>query len=185
MPDTAVASTAPDLPAAWRGILQPGEKILWQGHPSSRLHFRASQISTMLFGVVFAGFALFWMIAASQAGGIFWMFGLLHFSIGLMIMAEPVLLASYQRAHSFYTLTNRRAFIGSDFPIVGRKLSSYPITATTKLDLALDKESSIYFARREKRRHFHFGDNRIGFEYIDDVARVFSLMSSIQRGEQS
>ncbi|MFV0300318.1 MAG: aspartate carbamoyltransferase catalytic subunit [Paracoccus sp. (in: a-proteobacteria)] len=169
---------------AWAGILAEGEEILWQGRPSTRLHLRARQIPTMLFGVLFACFALFWMIGASQAGGIFWMFGLIHFSVGLAMITEPALYPAFRRRRSFYTLTNRGAFIGTDLPVQGRKLNAYPITPATRLELEITEPGSVYFARSERRRRFSFGNRRIGFEYIPDATAVYALLSSIQKGTE-
>ena len=120
--------------AGWEGILDKNEKILWQGRPDAKLRLRASKLVGVVFGLVFAGFALFWMIAASFAGGFFWMFGLLHFFVGLGVAAGALYGSSWRRKHSWYTLTDRRAFIATDMPFRGRSLKSYPITRDTILD---------------------------------------------------
>ena len=62
-------------PAGWEGILDTGETILWQGRPDGKIVLRPANTATFVFGLAFAGFALFWMIMASTAGGFFWAFG--------------------------------------------------------------------------------------------------------------
>ena len=106
----------------WEQILDKGEKILWQGRPDISIHFKPANIVPMIFGGIFAGFAVFWMVMAASTGGFFWMFGLLHFAVGMMLAVGPLLWGPYKRAHTWYTLTNRRAIISTDLPLPGRRL---------------------------------------------------------------
>lgn len=57
------------MQSGWEGILADGEEILWQGRPSINMSNNSRRIPAMIFGLFFAGFALFWMVLASQAGG--------------------------------------------------------------------------------------------------------------------
>lgn len=165
----------------WAGILDDGETILWQGRPDGAVSLSVANVMTSLFGLAFAGFALFWMIMASQAGGFFWMFGLLHFSVGLGLAAGPIFWDAYRRRHTWYTLTSQRAFIATDLPLKGKSLDSYPITDDTPLSLVDGPPTTIYFAaglRRGsngKKRH-----TKIGFERIAEGREVFRMMRQIQ-----
>ena len=58
-------------PEGWDGILDEGEDIRWQGRPGTKVVWKIGHIFSVLFGLAFAGFALFWMIMASRAGGFF------------------------------------------------------------------------------------------------------------------
>jgi len=133
-----------------------------------------------LFGLAFSGFALFWMVMASAAGGFFWMFGLIHFSVGIGIGVVPVFLDNFTRRHTWYTLTKRRAFIASDLPLVGRRLKSYPINASTHLTLEERPLPNLYFA--EEFRRTKNGSRRIdiGFEAIAEAKEVLAKMRTIQ-----
>ncbi len=167
----------------WAGLLDEDETILWQGRPDGAVTFSVTNIPASLFGLAFAGFALFWMIMAAQAGGFFWMFGLIHFSVGLALAGGPVFWDAFRRRHSWYTLTDRRAFIATDMPIRGKRLESYPIGPTTELSLVDDPLSTVYFAaglRRGangKKRHA-----KIGFERIEAGREVFRMIRDIQSG---
>ena len=97
---------------SWDGILDPGEKILWQGRPGTRIALTSQDYAIMGVGGVFTGFALYWMAAPFRQGDRFWMFGLLHFSVGLGIALWPLTGAPFIRSRSWYTLTDRRAFNG-------------------------------------------------------------------------
>ncbi len=168
---------------SWEGILDTGEKVLWQGRPDTRIIVRARHVVSFVFGIAFAGFALFWMVMAAQGGGLFWMFGLLHFFVGLGVAVGGVVWSAWRRRHTWYTLTSRRAFIATDIPFKGRSLKSYPITASTVLDYDGGDPASIMFdheMRRSKNGQYRVD---VGFERIEGGAEVYRLMRTVQEGQ--
>jgi hypothetical protein len=169
---------------AWDGILDADEEIIWQGRPNPSFTFKPSMIFTTLFGMVFAGFALFWMIAASAAGGYFWMFGLIHFTVGVGVIAGSVLFPSFKRRRTWYTLTNRRAFIASVMPLFGKRLKSYPITADTPIEFQDNRIPSVMFATETKRGKNSTYTVPIGFEHIHDAREVLTLLRSVQKDQK-
>lgn len=114
----------------WDHILAHDEEILWQGRPSGRLRIPPGHLPKAIFGLVYALFAVVWIslaltIAADTTGGIgflFPLFGLPFVLIGLWMMIGIPVWNAILRRNSFYTLTNRRGFIGSDLPVFGRHL---------------------------------------------------------------
>jgi hypothetical protein len=168
-------------PAGWDGILDANEAILWQGRPNGDLVWKPGNWVTMVFGVAFAGFALFWMIMAAQAGGLFWAFGLIHFFVGLGIAIGPPFWNAWRRRHTWYTLTDRRAFIATDMPLVGRRLKSYPVTDETVLEFTPEEPATIFFAHEYKRGKNGSYRVGIGFERIDDGHDVFAKFRKIQK----
>jgi len=171
-------------PAGWEGILDTGEKILWQGRPDGKIVFRPANIVTFLFGLFFAGFALFWMIMASAAGGFFWAFGLIHFSVGLGLSFGAIFWGVFVRRHTWYTLTDRRAFIATDIPIGRRSLKSYPITDDTVLDFAPGDPASVWFAEEVRRNKNTSIRKKIGFERITDGEKVYRMFRDIQEQQK-
>ncbi len=169
----------------WDTILDKGERILWQGRPDTAIHIGPANIATIIFGAAFAGFALFWMIMASQAGGTFWMFGLIHFAVGLGVMLGPILWGPFQRARTWYTLTDRRAFIATDLPIIGKRLKSYPITRDTIIDYRPGTPATVHFAQETRRgsngRRFQVP---VGFRFIADGDEVYARIRDIQRKDR-
>ncbi len=164
----------------WDSILDPNEKIVWQGRPSPKFKLKPFQLFEAIFGLFFSCFALFWMIMAARTGGVFWMFGLLHFSVGIGVVFHALFWASFKRKRTWYTLSDRRAFIGTDLPIKGKNLKTYPINQDTHLELEAGSLASVYFATSVKPR---FGSNspaQIGFERIPDGAEVFRKLRDIQ-----
>lgn len=169
--------------SSWENILDPGERILWQGRPDGAVVFRIQNAVTFLFGLAFAGFAFFWMISAAQAGGAFWAFGLIHFTVGVGIAFGAVFWDAWRRRHTWYTLTDRRAFIATDIPLRGRRLRSYPIGADTALNYDAATPATIHFAHEYRRTKNGSTRRDIGFERIEDGREVYARLRAIQRGE--
>lgn len=169
------------VPAGWEGILDEGEKILWQGRPGQDFHIPAGSIFIALFGLVFTGFAVFWMSMMAGMAGPFWMFGLIHFSAGLAVSGSAVFGNTWKRRHSWYTLTDRRAFVATDLPFKGRNLKSYPIGPTTTIDYQAGPPATVHFA--EELRSGSKGRTykaRVGFERLDDGAEVMRQIRKAQ-----
>jgi len=174
-----------ETPPAWQGILDPGEKIVWQGQPDQGFDVAAKEIPKAMFALFFSGFAIFWMSQAAAHGGPFWMFGLIHFSVGLGIFWKAIFGATQRRRRTWYTLTDRRAFVATDMPFKNRALKSYPITPDSPISYRAGPLATIHFARErrtgDKGRSFIAN---IGFERIAEGEKVIALLRKAQRGEE-
>ncbi len=183
-------------PPGWEDILDPGEEILWQGRPEARFDWAGLISLRMPFGLAFTGFALFWMTMTSGLRGgppfpvnlLFLLFGLPFLAAGLSIaFGEPV--ARWLRLRgSYYTLTNRHAFIATTF-LGRRKLERYRPGPALRPVLEEGLPGSVWFATRQfdtktlqDRNFLGFAQSvgiigeRIGFENIPEARRVFRLM---------
>ena len=182
--DLAAGTGAHAAVPGWDGILDPGEEIVWQGRPDQAFHVSARDIPPALFALFFTGFAVFWMNRAATMAGPFWMFGLIHFSVGLGIFWKSVFGATHRRRRTWYTLTDRRAFIATRSLRKGKELKSYPIAADTRLTYQDGPPATIHFAR--ERRRGNKGRSYtvpIGFERIADGPDVLARLRRIQRRE--
>ena len=183
--------------SGWEGILDDDEKILWQGQPDHSFVLEPKSLIGAVFGLFFAGFAVFWMAMATMAPGPFWLFGLPFFFIGASIVLSSIFGSTYRRRHSFYSLSNRRAFIATQIPFVGRQLKHYLITPDTEIEMIETpngRYTTINFAKSSKTR-YHRSSNSgrirgstttltpIGFERIPDGRRVYGMMRDIQKGD--
>ncbi len=170
----------------WEGILAEGETVLWQGQPDGALAMDWSRADEAGMGAFFVLFSLVWMGGAAQAGGFFWMFGLIFFGIGLWNALGPNLLDTLARRRTWYSLTDRRAFIATDLPGQGRRLAAHPIVDATMIEIDLpgpDGLGAVWFATRDsadwtswKRRRIR----RVGFTRIRDPQRVAGMIRDIQ-----
>ncbi|HHB81394.1 MAG TPA: aspartate carbamoyltransferase catalytic subunit [Aliiroseovarius sp.] len=169
----------------WHGILDNGERILWQGRPDTGFHASGGELRQAVFGLFFAGFAVFWMTKAALGPGGFWAFGLIHFSVGIWFAANGLFGSTWRRRHTFYSLSNQRAFIASDFQFTGRKLRSYTITPKTRLDYMANGDlETIHFAtERRKGSKGRSYEVKIGFERVEDGEKAYRLMREVQAGK--
>ena len=165
----------------WQGLLEPDETIVWQGTPSSRVRVEWLSPFVPIFFVFFTGFSIFWMAMASQAGGFFWMFGLLFFGAGIFNLVGIHFWKAFRRSNTQYTLTNKRAFIGDR--TFGRKtLQTYRILPETPLEFEeYANDGSIYFSEKVHRGRNGQTVQRIGFEMIPDARAVLGHLNKIQQ----
>ncbi len=168
----------------WQSILDDDEEILWQGQPDPKVRLGVKNIIGMVFGLMFSAFALVWMVLAAQAGGFFWMFGLLHFSVGLLIAFVALFWETFLRRRVWYTLTNQRAFVASDLPVLGRRLKSYPIDEDTVLEFVDEEPASIYFAQEQRRGKRSTYTVKVGFQKIPDGRKLFRMFRDVQRNAE-
>ncbi len=184
----------------WAVYFDPDETLLWDGAPGRGIKLELHMLGQSAFGLIFFGFALFWIIMATNivgAGGpaqLFPLFGLPFLAIGAWFLFGHILWDAYLRSKTRYALSNKRAFIARQ--VFGRRLKSYPIDPDTELDYRPGEPATIYFAKRMVKRRVgarsgsssSTGLSRyrmvpIGFRYIPDGDKVYQLMRRAQRGE--
>jgi hypothetical protein len=168
----------------WDDILDPDETIIWQGRPDGAFRLTFGSIAMAAFGTFFAGFALVWMFMASMGGGYFWMFGLIHFAVGVGIIVGAFVTRPLKNRRTWYSLSNKRAFIATNFPILGRRLRSFPIGRDTSLSLDESALDSVYFATETYQKNNRTRTRRVGFEAIKDGTEVYRIMRDMQRRDR-
>lgn len=173
--------TAQRGPDAWESLLDDNEVILWQGHPVPGVRLEWTSAFHPFFFTFFTGFSMFWMVMASAAPGPFWMFGLIFFGVGSYNLFGIHFWRARLRRQTFYTLTNKRAFIGT--VVWGkRKLDSYPITEETRLRFDEGKFSDVWFADKTTRTKNGSTQVKIGFERLENGRDVYAKFREIQKG---
>ncbi|MDA7423204.1 aspartate carbamoyltransferase catalytic subunit [Thalassococcus lentus] len=184
-----MSSPASVMQTDWDGLLDQGERVLWQGRPEAGLTLAPIQPMQMMMGLVFVVFSLFWMsmagwIASGMPGPVsfFPMFGLIFLAIGLYNAGGYAFWKAYLRGRTVYSLTTQRAFVASDIPFLGRSLKSYDIEANSPLEYIEGNPGSVFFAN--KRIHTQNGSyrKRVGFERIMQARAVYRMLRDIQRG---
>ncbi len=164
----------------WDGILDEGERILWQGAPDPGFALKGHALFAIPFAIFFTGFSIFWMAMAAQSGGFFWMFGLIFFFVGAKMLVWNIIGDTLTRRSTFYTLTNRRAFIATNLPFQGKRLRSFPIKAGTDLDYRPGEPfGAVFFTKETKRSRKGTYDVPIGFERISNARDVLVLLRQL------
>lgn len=171
----------------WDGILNPSERILWQGQPGASVDLSGLSLRRIIPAVAIAGFTIFWSKTAIDGalqdgpiGLVFPLFGLFFLTLTLHSAGGHVLVSAWRRRNTWYTLTSQRAFIATSF--LGRKsLDAYPITAMTVLEHDGQTPGNIWFATDFKKTKQGSKRIQIGFERLDDSSRVHDLMRLVQQ----
>lgn len=191
------------VPAGWEGILSPGEQILWQGRPGTGADWGLLLHSSTLFGLFFAGFAVFWIgTALSMMGGagdsvppmfrlFFPLFGIPFVLVGLSMAFGPLLSDWIERKGTYYTLTDRAAFIARS-ALGRRQLDRYALDEEIRPMLEDGDPGSVWFQGvagggplwagiRVNGRRYTPPPRRIGFRRVEDARGVYARMIAAQR----
>lgn len=108
--DDADLDVPPELADRVASELMPDEKLIWLGQPRPDLAVRPAYI-LVPFGIVFAGFSLFWIVMAMVITfGIMAPCGIPFLAIGVVLIISPVWLRAWARK-TVYALSNRRAIV--------------------------------------------------------------------------
>ena len=103
-------SLPPELERRVADELAPGERLVWTGQPRPDLAMRPAGC-LVPFGIVFAVFAVFWMVGATVVtGGFLAPCGLPFLGVGIALIASPAWLRRQAR-NTVYALTDRRALV--------------------------------------------------------------------------
>ena len=165
----------------WSGLLDPDERIIWQGQPSGRVRLEFESVFSVVFMAVWTSIPLFMLISAPESA--FLLVPVLFVGIGAYFFVGQHFWAAYLRRRTFYTLTNRRAFIGRS-RFGQRTLDSFPITESTNLQLDEGRARAVWFGTLDGRQMFSNKRERpIGFERLDDPRAVYQLLRQVQRGD--
>ncbi|PIV76163.1 MAG: hypothetical protein COW55_02820 [Rhodobacteraceae bacterium CG17_big_fil_post_rev_8_21_14_2_50_65_11] len=177
----------------WKGILEPGERILWQGQPRRNIDWSGLVNPMTLMGVFFTGFSLFWiaMAFAMTVGtdapfpfNFFPLFGLPFLLIGLWMLGGRLVVDAWLRGRTWYTLTSQTAFIARN--AFGKKtLESWPLQDMDRITWEEGDPGSVIFHMRGGagvRRSSNGTPIQFpGFRQIDGSQQVYSLMRKLRR----
>lgn len=179
MHSTAAQSNHPD---GWDGILEADETLLWQDRPDGAFIWPTLTPKSLAPMIAICGFSLFWMYQAAQSGGYFWLLGLLIFGAGISTLFRAPLRNMRLRRASWYSLSNRRAFIATDNK-GQRQLQSYDIHPDLVLELVDGTPGSVYFDTIFINTSKGSSRQKVGFERIADARRIYDMLRKIQRGQ--
>lgn len=175
-----------EISPEWDGILRPGERILWQGAPQSGESYRQASPAQQILGfaiiVIYALYSFRFTDMAKSRGEAL----MLHAISGTFIAVFLIhlfgmpMLDAYKVRRRFYTLTSRRAFIGST--AFGRRtLEEWPVNRAMTIELEDGFLGHVHFAERSIRTRWGKDIEKIGFRNIPDAAHVHSLMLQVQK----
>lgn len=100
--------------SADRRHLMRGERVLWEGRPSTGLLLRPVELFLIPFSLLWGGFAIAWNWMAWTAPGddhVFALFGLPFLAIGIYMIAGRFVVDAWLRGRMRYLVTDQRIVI--------------------------------------------------------------------------
>lgn len=97
----------------WEGILAPGERVIWQGRPARDLRLIVRDPMEFGLGMALTLGPLAPMAILWRGGGSGWAWLVPPLLLGLWCLLGPGLRDCYRRRRTWYSLTDRRAFIAT------------------------------------------------------------------------
>ncbi len=197
MTDDTTATAIVPVAEGWDGILEPGERILWQGRSDGRIRWGDMVSVQTVFGVVFTAFAVFWITGAASmmsnsrmsSPGIFAffpLFGIPFVLVGLNMVIGRHLTDAWTRRNTHNTLTDRAAYVASK-AWGRRRLERTGYDEMTMLELEDGDPGSVWFgekvtthstSRRQGRRRHYTHRRKLGFREVTGARQVFGALRS-------
>lgn len=164
----------------WDGLLDPGEHIIWQGQPSGKVRLEFESVFSVIFMAIWSGIPIGMIIFVPSS--IFLIVPPFFAAIGVYFFVGQHFWAAFQRRRTFYTLTDKRAFIARG-SFGKRTLDSFPITPDTPLQLDEGRARAVWFGSGPKQAMFsNKREHPVGFELLDDPRAIYQLLRNAQRG---
>lgn len=115
-----------------RQHLDSEETLLWTGQPKQGIVFRTVDVFLIPFSILWCGFAIFWVIAASKGSIFFALFGIPFVIIGLIFVFGRFIIDAKQRESTTYGMTDERIIIISG--IMRKKIKSVNIRTLSDIE---------------------------------------------------
>lgn len=158
----------PDAHSVLESILDSDERAIWKGCSDGANISTPNAVLSVFMGVSLCFISLYWL--AGSLPFLFELIGYCLLAIGAYRIIYPTYWSAYRRKRSLYILTDRRAIIMMDFPILGNYTNSYPIDESTYLEFDSKDPGSIYFS-------FHY-PNKPPMGYHNSEGSMNSILSS-------
>lgn len=168
--------------------LDTNEKLIWTGQPKKGIVFRTADIFLIPFSLLWCGFAIFWVIMASQGSIFFAMFGIPFVVIGLIFVFGRFIIDAKQRENTFYGLTDDRIIIKSG--VYNKTIKSLNIRTLSDIeyDERVDGSGTINIGPKNPMMMWGNGMNwwpgiktTPSLDLIQDVRKVYNKIIEIQK----
>lgn len=171
-----------------RNLMAPEEHMLWHGKPEPGRIFTGQDVFMIPFSLLWCGFAIFWTVGASSAGGFFGLFGIPFVLVGLYMVFGRFIHRAYLQKNSYYVITNKRIYRRR-----GKKIDFLSAASMPPYQCVIHKNGcgSIYFqdmtvySRRGYRTTAGYGNTMSpsqGFT-LDNLSDIGKVQQAIEQME--
>jgi hypothetical protein len=176
------ATPAPPPPGDWAPVLQPGERLLWEGAPAAGARLRRRDALLVPLSLAWAGFAVFFEVKAALLGApwLLLMIGGGVIAAAVYYVGGRFVVDSRRRARTRYALTDRRAIVAVGGP--RGRVRAVAVDAATRVDYRAGEEATILFAPPPPADPAAKPPAPLAFEFIADGERVRDLVRAVQAG---
>ena len=172
-----------------RSIMASDEHILWHGKPEPGRTFTKQDIIMIPFSLLWCGFAIFWTVSASSAGGFFGLFGIPFVLVGLYMVFGRFIHGAYVRKNSYYVITNKRIYRR-----IGKKIDFLAAVSMPPYHTVIHKNGcgSVYFQNTDVYRGRGYRSSGsyssslspthgFSLENLSDIGRVQQAIEQMDR----
>lgn len=183
-----------EIERALRPELGPGERLLWSGQPRGGLRLRPTDAFLIPFSLMWGGFAFFWEYSVLQSSAPFFfrLWGIPFVLVGLYLIVGRFFADAWQRARTYYGITNERVVIVSG--LFQKQVKSLALRSLSEVTLSErgDRSGSITFGAVPAMYGWLAGSGWPGsgkqlppsFELVENVRQVHAQIQSAQRALQ-
>ena len=168
--------------------LRPSERVLWSSAPRP-MRLARKTLPTVLFGIPWTAFAIFWIAGASgfkmpdfsHGSGLFPLFGIPFVLIGFGMLSSPYW-AARKAASSAYVVTNERAIIFESSVFGGISIHSFlphQLSNIRRIQLSDGSGDLILEKKITTDSEGSSSTTDIGFFGIHEVKNVEAMVISI------
>ena len=172
-----------DAPTGWEDIFEPGEVLLWQGRPDPAIVWQKRHILPVMLAISVAILGVIWIFFTPLGNGYTVVMGVVLLLLAAFLGIAPPVMSAMVRKATWYSLSNRRAFIAMHRPQVGRKLATYVIEPDFEIKYDGNDPATILFAIETRQPGNASYLAKISFDRISDGQHVYGLMRAIQEGK--
>jgi hypothetical protein len=179
--DREVRVTDANEVGSWDGILGEGEHIEWQGAPVQGLYWQLGRRETLGAVAATAGGITLFAFTLGTSNSTLGNTALVFLAWGVIAAVVYHARSFWDRRRTFYTLTNKRAFIATwHFGV--QTLRAYPIATMRPLRLVDTRPGQVYFdhdtVRRKDRSTGTWEEHivEVGFLNLADPREVHDLL---------
>ena len=91
-----------------RSYMIADERIIWKGKPDTKVRF-SSDLHTLVFGIFWLGFSLFWCSGVyASGGGMMAFLGLPFVAVGIYLVLGKPIHSAIKRKNTAYVITNMK-----------------------------------------------------------------------------